>query len=155
MLKNKFFLLLLLPLTLISCTAQKSLLNVEAQKLSLEAQVNRMIKCLNEKDEDGLMSLYAPDFRSVSPIMEISSIPDLVRRTIKGFKENQYTAEASIEEVSVGQDLGYVVLEYRLFEPDGNNGYTLILQKKRIDIWQFNTKKWQLKRSVFYDPQMF
>ena len=155
MLKNKFFLLLLLPLTLISCTAQKSLLNVEAQKLSLEAQVNRMIKCLNEKDEDGLMSLYAPDFRSVSPIMEISSIPDLVRRTIKGFKENQYTAEASIEEVSVGQDLGYVVLEYRLFEPDGNNGYTLILQKKRIDIWQFNAKKWQLKRSVFYDPQMF
>jgi len=155
MLKNKIFLLLLIPLTLISCKAQKSLLNVEAQKSSLEAQVTRMIKCLNEKDEDCLMSLYAPDFKSVSPIMEISSIPDLVRRTVKGFEENQYTAEATIEEVSVGQDLGYVVLEYRLFEPDENNGYSLILQKKRIDIWQFNDKTWQLKRSVFYDPQMF
>jgi len=152
---NKIFLFLLIPLALISCKAQNSMVSLADQKLLLEAQVTRMIKCLNEKDADCLMSLYAPDFRSVSPIMEISSTADLVKRTVKGFDENQYTAEATIEEVSVGQDLGYVVLEYRLFEPDGNNGYSMILQKKRIDIWEFNEKKWQLKRSVFYDPRMF
>jgi len=155
MLLNKISLLLLISLTLISCKAQKGLVNVEESKLQLEAQVTRMIKCLNEKDADCLMSLYAPDFKSVSPIMEINSTPDLVRRTVKGFEENQYTAEATIEEVNVGQDLGYVVLEYRLFEPDGQNGYSLILQKKRIEIWQYNEKKWQLKRSVFYDPRIF
>ncbi|MEL6923693.1 MAG: nuclear transport factor 2 family protein [Bacteroidota bacterium] len=145
-----------LLLLAVSCKSTKQFSVDPNAALMVEAQVQRLLQCLNEKNTDCLLDLYADDFKSISPIMEIISKEELIARTVKGFTDNQYVAEMKVEEVQAGAQLAYVVMEYRLFEPGSKDDYQLLIQKKRIDIWRRNASgQWQLQRSAFYDPQVF
>ena len=151
----------LIPITLLfilllnACKTIKPL-DASTQKVILEARVRQLIQCLNEQDATCLNNIYADDFKSISPIMEITSKSNLIDRTLKGFKDNQFTADVMIEEVYTADKLGYVVLEYRLYQPGEGSATDLFYQQKRLDVWEHHTAfGWQLKRSLFYDPKKF
>lgn len=122
----------------------------------LKKAVNQLVDCLNQRDEACVTRLYAKDFESYSPLIEFSSVEQLVAKTISNFENNQFQVSINIIDLEVGTHLAYVVLEWELMEQRADGVWLSLLLEKRLDLWKKNPKLgWQLQRSLFYKPKFY
>lgn len=153
--KFKAYFIFGLILFFASCHSNKSFTS-RTKSLALESRVTKLVNCLNNKSTSCLQAIYANDFKSISPTLKNSAKKDIIDRTIQGFSDNQLEVGVKILEIHTGKNLGYVVMDWQIYEQAASEKRELLLEQKRMDIWQLNGKLgWQLKRSVFYEPKSF
>lgn len=122
----------------------------------LKKAVNQLVDCLNQRDEACVTRLYAQDFESYSPLIEFSSVEQLVAKTINNFESNRFQVSINIIDLEVGTHLAYVVLEWELMEQRADGVWLSLLLEKRLDLWKKNQELgWQLQRSLFYKPKFY
>ena len=139
----------------VSCSANKSFTN-RTQSIALESRVAKLVDCLNTQSMSCMQALYADDFESISPTVKNTSKKDIIDRTIQAFSTNHLQVGVKILEINAGKKLGYVLMDWQIYEQAAPAKKELLLEQKRLDIWQLNGNLgWQLIRTVFYEPKSF
>ena len=136
-----------LGIVVLGCKGPKGILGEE--KVELEGQVARWVKCLNEQSESCLEILYADDFESLAPLFQMEDKNAFVQQLVKNYRTNQYNLKVDLMEARAGEQLGYVTMNWQLFDPSSTD--KPLYQNLAMSIWKRGAKgQWQLTRLLFY-----
>jgi hypothetical protein len=165
-LKNNFLLLLLISSAqFLGCksTAESGRRNSAnkniAQSIStpdLLPAVQQHIDCLNDRNVDCLLSLYAEDYKSFSPILTPSDLAAFVRETVNNLRRNNFAIAARIKDIDQGSHFAYVAMDWQLKVKDETKANDPFANVQRIDLWKLDKQnKWRIFRTVIYNERAF
>ncbi|MEO1514852.1 MAG: hypothetical protein AAFV95_07560 [Bacteroidota bacterium] len=119
----------------------------------LEVAVQSFVNCLNQVEESCLDKLYADEFQGLAPLLKPASKQVLIDQIIQNYQNNGLQVEGRVVEQLQGRDLGYVLLDWTIRQVGEGGELKKIFSNRHLQIWMHQKEKgWQLKRSLFYDP---
>lgn len=149
----KYLSLIIISVLLLPACKSTQLNSPNSAQSDLEDRIRFLAICLNKRDAACLEKIYAADFKSISPVIDINSTQELISTTIKNYTANQLTVQVEIEELSAGPQQGYAIVNWTILQRQADGQQEIFLQQQRMEIWQRNaTQGWQLRRTLFYNP---
>lgn len=132
--------------SLSACGSSKQATALTAANIPLQSVIEKFIDAVNQADSTALRQLYADDYRSLSPVYEVSKT-DLIRQIAQSAAQKQ--VKASILELETGQVLSTVILDWQILNTDNETVY----RQQVLQIWKRHPTGWKLKRTLFYSPE--